>query len=196
MLNISSTDKRERLLLGWYGSCTGCGKCSITIKVMCCCWSVRVWWRNHEKQMNLKSSRWKSDYFEMHLMPRQPLPHHHHQLDPPPPPLCVCTFHCRETACSHELKINHVTERGQLYRSCITYGSSCYTLFLVLKKRESRVDILLALRQYPPRTWALSFCVSLSAVSWLNWADAWAVQFDEICASELNTCDRYKYVII
>ena len=41
----------------------------------------------------------------------------------------------RETACSHELKINHVTEPGQLYRSCITYGRVCFSSIFLKKKR-------------------------------------------------------------
>lgn len=51
-------------------------------------------------------------------------------------PLRLCVSFCRETACSHELKINHMTERGQLYRSCITYGSVCFFFHFSWGKKE------------------------------------------------------------
>lgn len=51
-------------------------------------------------------------------------------------PLRLCVSFCRETACSHELKINHMTERGQLYRSCITYGSVCFFFHFSSGKKE------------------------------------------------------------
>lgn len=92
--------------------------------------SLRLLCVQPQKQMYFKSSRWKSDYF-FHLIPRQP---------PPPsltasPSLSASVSFCRETACSHELKINHMTERGQLYRSCITYGSVCFFFHFPGEKR-------------------------------------------------------------
>lgn len=62
---------------------------------------------------------------------------------PSPIPLSLCVSLCRETACSHELKINHVTERGQLYHSCITYGSVCFSSFIEKEPQSTSIDVVL-----------------------------------------------------
>lgn len=79
----------------------------------------QMWWR----------SRKNTDDFQIIQMEQWLLWDSFNATQAPPPSLTPSPSLpiCSETACSHKLKINCVTERGQLYCSCITYGSVCFS---------------------------------------------------------------------
>lgn len=88
-----------------------------------------------EKHMNFKSSRRPSDYFFYLMLPRPPPPA---PIPPPTPSLHENMSFCRETACSHELKINHVTE------------ANC-TIHALLIEVFAFLPFLLSIKAFSPR---------------------------------------------
>lgn len=115
----------------------------------------QMWWR----------SRKNTDDFQIIQMEQWLLWDSFNATQAPPPSLTPSPSLpiCSETACSHKLKINCVTERGQLYCSCITYGSVCFSS-IFRKKR--------ALRRYPPNRSTFTVAV-LSTVMSAVWQFIW-----------------------
>lgn len=122
-------------------------------------------------------SRKKTDDFQIIQMEQWLLWDSFNATQAPPPSLTPSPSLpiCSETACSHKLKINCVTERGQLYCSCITYGSVCFSSIFRKKRALSRrADIVLewALRRYPPNRSTFTVAV-LSTVMSAVWQFIW-----------------------